>query len=326
MRKLLTVVVPVFRNEGSLHLMYDQCRAVIVEQLKDYEYEFVFVDDGSDDGSIDRLYELRDKDERVCVIKLSRNFGQFAALNAGMTKAKGDVIVCMSADLQDPPQMIADMCRQMEQGFDIVLGCREARNDSFFRNLTAAVHFKIIRISNPTYPRGGFDFWMMNRKALKTFVDYPDVIRSAQVDILSMGFKVAHLYYERRKREIGVSQYNFKKRLTVALNQLLSTSYWPLRMASTMGFVTTILGFLYACRIVYLKYFDSLPLPGYGPIIVIQLVLGGMILFILGIIGEYIWRIYIESKGRPIFILDEVHESCHEKEEPLARNRPSSNV
>ncbi len=304
---MISVVIPVFRNEGSLIPSYEQIHKVIREGLPEYDYEFLFTDDGSDDNSFNELMQIRARDPKVTVIKFSRNFGQFSAINAAMHRAKGDVAVCISADLQDPSEMIAQMARETEKGFDIVLANRVARNDNFIKNITAQVHFKLMRISTPHFPKGGFDFWMVSRKALNAYKQLKDTVRTNQVDLLSLGFKVKQLPYERKVRPFGKSQYNFSRKIKASINQLLSTSYWPLRLASSVGLFFTIVGFAYALFIIYGYFFRSTPFVGWAPIMVVQLIMGGIIISMLGLIGEYLWRIYHETKGRPIYIIDELY-------------------
>ncbi len=314
----ISVVIPVFRNQGSLIPSYKQISAIIKKDLPEYDFEFIFTDDGSDDNSFNELMQVRELDPKhVRVIKFSRNFGQFAAINAGMHRATGDIAVCISADLQDPAEMIPQMVRKIEEGHDLSIAHRVARNDDFLKTITAKMHFRLMRISNPNFPKGGFDFWMVSRKALNAYKQLTDTVRTNQVDLLSLGFKVAFLPYERRVRMHGKSQYNFSRKVKASINQLLSTSYWPLRMASTIGFITTMVGFLYALKIIHGYFFRSVPFLGWAPIMVVQLILGGIIILMLGIIGEYLWRIYHETKRRPIYFIDEIYEGELQKDESI---------
>ncbi len=306
---MVSIVVPVYRNKGSLTLLYNECMKLFESSLKNYAYELVFVDDGSDDGSLEELMELRSQNPNVTVIKFSKNFGQFSALHAGMHHAKGDYTVCISADLQDPPSLIGDMVKALENGdFDIVLACRKSRPDTWFKNLTAAFHIKLVRLAAPKYPKGGFDFWMLNRKALDLYKSLSDKIRSNQTDILSLGLRTTHLHYDRRKRTIGKSQNNFKKRLNISLNQILGTALWPLRIALILG-----LSFIGLSGLLLLKIIlDLLIKDGFVSLITVllcsQFLIGGLILFCLGIIGEYVWRIYKETKERPLYLIEEIFE------------------
>lgn len=304
---MLSIVVPVYRNKGSLTLLYEECQKMLQASLAGYAYEFVFVDDGSDDGSFEELLSLYERDANISIIKFSKNFGQFSALHAGMHYAKGEYTVCISADLQDPPMLIGEMVQQLETGnFDIVLACRKSRPDGWFKKLTAAFHVGVIRMTAPTYPKGGFDFWMLNRKALDAYKIFADKIRSNQTDILSVGLRHTHLYYNRRKRTIGKSQNNFKRRLNISLNQILSTALWPLRLASIFGMVFLGLSGLLLLRVLYGVFWGVFSL--LEVVLFTQFFMGGLILFCMGILGEYVWRIYREAKDRPLYLVDRVFE------------------
>jgi len=306
--KKISMILPVYHNEGSLLPSY---HSIIheIEKLEIYDYEFIFINDGSKDGSLDELFEVKKLDpQKVTIINFSRNFGQFAALNAGLNHAKGDYMIGISADQQDPPENIPLMMEKVENGADIVIAVRKARNDSFIKNITAKVHVWLIRLSTKNYPKGGFDGWLLNRKAVEGYKKYEDIIRSNQIDILNLGFRTEKIYYERKEREFGESQYNFRKRLKISINQILATSSWPLKMVSVIGFLTTIIGFLYGLRIIWAYFTKGTPFVGYAPIILLQLLIGGIIMMMLGVIGEYQWRIYYEAKKRPLFIIDEVFD------------------
>lgn len=303
----ITVIVPVYNNAGTLIPTYDTIREKVIERFPTYDLNFIFINDGSKDSSWQELLKLKESHpNRVKLINFSRNFGQFAALNAGLHHSLGDYTIGISADQQDPPEIVAEMVEKSVAGADIVLAVRQSRKDSFFKNITAAAHVALIRRSSPDYPKGGFDGWLLNRKAVNAYKQFGDRIRSNQIDILDLGFKVDHIRFDRRKREVGKSQYNFKKRLNVSINQILATSAWPLRMVSYMGFITTIIGFLYGLRVIMIYFTKGTPFVGYAPIILLQLFIGGIIMLMLGIIGEYQWRIYYESKNRPIYIIEEI--------------------
>lgn len=306
--KSFTVLIPVFRNEGSLVSSYSNISNAIKTNYPDLYFDFVFVDDGSDDNSFQELTSLKKENKNLTIIKFSRNFGQFSAINAGLNFVKGDAVGVISADEQDPPEIIPKMIKEINKGNEIVLARRIARNDSFFKNLTARFHVSLIRMSTPTYPEGGFDCWCLSKKALQSYKKYSDIIRTNQIDILNLGYKKSIVDYERKKREVGVSQYNFSKRLKVSLNQILATSYWPLRLVSLLGFITTTAGFIFGSRVFYAYFTKGTPFQGYTPIILLQLLIGGIIMLMLGVIGEYQWRIYFETKKRPLFIIDEVIE------------------
>ena len=305
----ISIIVPVYQNEGSLIPTYKTICAAFSESNNEVsDIEFIFVDDGSTDNSLNELIQLNHTYDNVRIIKLSKNFGQFSALNAGLHYSKGNYVLSISADQQDPPSILINMIGQLLAGHDIALARRQSRKDSFIKNITAAAHLKLIRMSTPNYPVGGFDCWGLSRKAVDAYKKYNDIIRTNQVDILQLGYKTAIVEYDRLERKIGRSQYNFKKRLKVSLNQILTTSSWPLRMTSFIGIMMTIIAFIYGARVLYAYFYKGMPFVGYTPIILLQLLIGGLIMGMLGVIGEYQWRIYFEAKKRPLYFIDEIYD------------------
>ncbi len=306
-KMLVSIAIPVYRNEGSLLELHARLTEAIQENFPLFDYEVIFVDDGSDDNSLKELLSLRETDSSVTIIKLSTNFGQFAANNAAFHEAKGDIIINMSADLQDPPELVVPMMKKILAGDDIVLAVRSKTSETMFRKLTSALHYKLVRISVPNFPKGGFDFWAVNRKAFTAFMSFTDVIRRNQIDLLSIGYKIGTIEYKKLKRIHGKSQYNFFQRLNISVSQILTTAFWPLRMASILGLLLTSIGILYAAYLFFSHFVRETPFQGWTPIMMLLLIIGGTIITILGIIGEYIWRIYFETKRRPLYFIDEIY-------------------
>ena len=306
-QKKVSVVVPVFRNQGALLPTYQKITGVFAEKLSAYKYEFVFVNDGSDDNSMQELLEIRKADKRVSVISLSRNFGQLAALVAGLKAATGDMAITISADLQDPPELIYDMVASCERGNQIVIGYRVSRDDSFISNAASGLFYSLMHWANPRIPKGGFDYVLIARKPLDVFNQIDERNRFYQGDIVWLGFPVQYLPYTRLKREIGRSQWGVKKKVKYFLDGLLNTSYAPIRVMTLFGSIVALVGFLYALVIVYLWFVDDVPFEGYAVIVTLILLIGGTIMLMLGIIGEYLWRIYDETRKRPLYIIEENH-------------------
>ncbi len=303
---LISIAIPVYRNKGSLPELHRRL-VETVGSIPGADYEIIFTNDGSDDGSLETLIDISKQDPKVTVINLSRNFGQHAANNAAFQKVTGDVVINMSADLQDPPEIIADIVAKMNEGHDIVLAARQKVQETWFKRLTSWAHYKLIRISVPAYPDKGFDFWGANKKAFKAFMSFNDVVRRNQTDLLSIGYDVGTITYEKQKRVHGKSQYKFLKRLDISLSQILATAIWPLRIAAIMGFLFMFLGFAYALFLFISYFFRDSPFQGWTPIMMLLLIIGGSIMLVLGIIGEYLWRIYYETKDRPLYFVDEVY-------------------
>jgi dolichol-phosphate mannosyltransferase len=304
--KTLSFVIPVYRNAGALTLTYEKLRGVLHTQLPEWAYEIVFVDDGSDDGSPEELRALRDRDGNVRVVTLTRNFGQMAAILAGLKQAVGDAVFQMAADLQDPVELIPAMVRQYEAGNELVVGFRETREDSWSARVTSRLFYRVIRITYPQIPPGGFDYVLMARRVVDSFNAIEVRNRFFQGDLLWLGYKTAFIPYTRPKRPIGKSQYTFAKRLKNSLDAILDSSYLPIRFISLVGVVTAILGFVYAVNIVYARFMHQIPFTGWAPIMILILVIGGLTMVMLGIIGEYIWRIYDEVRQKPNYVIRDI--------------------
>jgi glycosyltransferase involved in cell wall biosynthesis len=305
--KTISFVIPVYRNERAITLTYQKIKGALAADLSAYDYEFVFVDDGSDDGSLPELLQLRAGDPRVRIISFTRNFGQMAAILAGLKAASGDVILHLSADLQDPVELIPRMVREYENGSEMVIGHRAERADQWTSRVTSRIFYRIIRMSFPQMPAGGFDYVLMARRVVDSFNEFEVRNRFFQGDLLWMGYKTTFIPYTRAKRTIGRSQYTFAKRLKNSLDAILDSSYLPIRFISVAGATTAFLGFLYALNITYWYFSHGTPFEGWAPIMILILIIGGVLMVMLGIIGEYIWRIYDEVKKKPNYIVRETH-------------------
>jgi dolichol-phosphate mannosyltransferase len=302
-RKTISFVIPVFRNEGALAVTHQRIVDVLASHLQAYGCEFVFVDDGSDDGSLRELREIQKRDPTVRVVSFTRNFGQMAAIQAGLKEATGDLVMHLSADLQDPVELIPRLVREHEQGTEVAVGYRTNRADAWSSQMTSRLFYAVIRLSFPQIPAGGFDCVLMDRRVVDAFNQLEVRNRFFQGDILWLGYRTVFVPYTRARRTIGRSQYTFWKRLKNSLDAILDSSYLPIRFISLMGVFTAFGGFLYAADIVYWRLRHNANFPGWAPLMVITLIVGGMIMVMLGIIGEYVWRIYDEVKGKPNYVI-----------------------
>lgn len=307
--KLISVIIPVYNNEGSLPILYKKLVHEIVSCSTKYLYELIFINDGSKDNSLQVLLELKKNDSNVTIIDFSRNFGQMAGILAGWNTAKGDCVINISADLQDPPEQITKMITEWEKGNEIVISYREARKDSSSSALTSRIAYYLLKQSVRQLPPGGFDFALIDRKPMNAINSIKEKNRFYQGDILWVGFNVKFIPYTRLKREHGKSGYNFTKRMGNFLVAFLNVSYFPIRLMSLIGFTTAFLGLLYAISILYAYFFSKTPFNGWAPIMIVLLVIGGLIMVMLGIIGEYIWRIYDETKNKPNYIIKNTFSS-----------------
>lgn len=303
----LSFVIPVYRNERAVTITYQKLRAMVEKDLPSYAREFVFVDDGSDDNSLPELLQLKAADPTVRIVSFTRNFGQMAAIQAGLKTATGDLVLHLSADLQDPVELIPQMVREFEHGNELVVAYRQGREDKMSSRISSRMFYRIIRMSFPQIPPGGFDYVLMGRRVVDSFNQIEVRNRFFQGDLLWLGYTTSFIPYTRAKREIGRSQYNFAKRLKNSLDAILDSSYLPIRFISLIGVLTACLGFAYALNIIYYRLMYGSPFPGWAPIMVIILVIGGLLMVMLGIIGEYTWRIYDEVRRKPNYVVRDTY-------------------
>lgn len=307
--KKISVVIPVYNNEGSLKILYDRLVSTIMGYNNTFTYELIFINDGSKDKSLSVLKLIQESDAGVVLINFSRNFGQMAGILAGWKYATGDAVINISADLQDPPEQIEKMLREWENKNEIVINYRESRDDEVSSALTSKLAYKLFRFSLPNLPPGGFDYALLDRKAMDAINSITEKNRFYQGDILWIGFTIKYLPYIRQKREHGKSAYNFVKRFGNFMTAFLNVSYFPIRLMSFIGFLTATTGFIYSLTILFAYYFHKTPFQGWAPIMMILLIVGGLLMIMLGIIGEYIWRIYDEVKYKPNYIIKDIFKA-----------------
>ena len=299
----ISFVIAVYHNEGAISKTHEKIHSVFLNDLAHHECEIVFVDDGSKDGSLQEILSLKKHDPSVKVITFTRNFGQMAAMLAGFKEATGDAVINISADLQDPVELIPQMVEKWIDGAETVICYRTDRSDSFLSQLFSRMAYGVLRISMPEIPAGGFDFVLMDRKVMDAFNAIDVRHRFFQGDLLWTGYRLSFIPYVRLKRTIGKSQYNFGKKLKNFLDAVLDASYLPIRFISLVGVITFALGVIYSTSIVYSWFRGETPFAGWAPLMIAILMVGGLIMLMLGVIGEYIWRINEEVRKRPNYLV-----------------------
>jgi polyisoprenyl-phosphate glycosyltransferase len=302
-----SLIIPVYFNEGCLIPLTASIMQEVVSRNPEWTCEIIFIDDGSRDKSLDELLEIRALYPNIVkIIKFSRNFGQNSALIAGLSHASGKCVVVTSADGQDPPDLINDMLKAyFEEDFEIAICTRKSRDGSVFRAITSRIAYTIIKkLTFPNMPVGGFDYVLLGSHALEVYLRNIDSNSFFQGLILWSGFKTKFIKYHRRERISGKSGYTFSKMLFNLIDAILAYSYFPIRVMSFTGIVFSIFGFLYAINIILTKIFYDVPIQGWAPIMVVLLVTGGVQILMLGIIGEYIWRILSQVRNRDLFVVE----------------------
>lgn len=303
--KQVSVVIPVFGNRETVGEICQRILCVRQESFPHLDVEIVFVDDGSPDGSWSELERIRAANpQHVSLVKLSRNFGQVSAILAGYMAAQGDAVITISADLQDPVSVMAQMVSQWEAGQEIVIAHRESRDDDAAATLFSRIAYGVARRANPRIPVGGFDYLLLSRRAAKLLGSFNGRHRFFQGDVLWLGLPTTFIPYARERRKHGKSGWTFAKKFKYFTDLILDSSYLPIRLMSSLGFLTASAGLLYALVIVVAWFQGQTPFAGWAPIMVTLLIVGGLIMMMLGIIGEYLWRIYDDVKERPLYIVE----------------------
>jgi dolichol-phosphate mannosyltransferase len=303
---LLSIVIPVYNNEPSLATLCDNLLAMHSGIASECDLEIVMVNDGSRDRSWEKIMELRAlHPNAVAGVKLSRNFGQLAAILAGYEHARGDVVVTISADLQDPTSLIPEMVRRWREGMDIVVAHRSDREDAWSASLASRMAYAMARTANEQMPPGGFDYLLLSRRALTTLLSFRGRHRFFQGDVLWMGYPTAFIPYVRAKRPHGKSAWTLSRKVKYFIDLVVDSSYLPIRAMSALGFFVAVMGLVYAGLIVYAWTVQRTPFEGWAPIMVVVLVIGGLIMMMLGILGEYLWRLYDDVRGKPLYLVEQ---------------------
>lgn len=303
-KKLISIVVPFF-NEGEVVATFYERITGVANSICDLEFEFVCVNDGSRDDTLDKLVQLAADDARVRVIDLSRNFGKEAALTAGLDEARGDAVIPMDADLQDPPELISTLISHWRQGYEVVLAKRSDRgSDSFLKRKSAELFYRMHNhISDTSIPENVGDFRLIDRAVVTALHILPERRRFMKGLFAWVGFKTTTVDYVRAPRVGGKTKFSGWKLWNFALEGITSFSTAPLRVWTYLGTSFATIGFLYALYIILRTLVFGVDVPGYASLLTAILFLGGIQLIGIGVIGEYVGRIYIESKQRPIYIV-----------------------
>ncbi len=303
---LVSLIVPCYNEEEALPFLYNALTDVR-EQVKDYKFEFIFVNDGSRDKTTDVIKGFADKDPDVKYIIFSRNFGKEAAMYAGLQKARGDLVAIMDADMQDPPSLIPSMIRSIENDeADIIASRRVSREgEPKIRSFFARLFYKIInRMVDVEIADGARDFRLMKRQVVDAILDLDERQRFSKGIFAWVGFRTKWIEYVNTERVAGETKWSFFKLFKYAIDGIVAFTTAPLRLATYVGFGTAFLGFIYLVyyfiRAIILKIYNEVP--GYPSLLCFILFIGGMILMALGILGEYIGRTFIEVKRRPLYI------------------------
>lgn len=317
-----SIIIPMYNEEAVIQETYRRMKQVMGRAGE--AYELLFVNDGSSDHCAQMVEEYSYWDERVKLIDLSRNFGHQIAITAGMDYALGEAVVIIDADLQDPPELILDMIAEWKNGYHVVYAKRiKRRGESLFKKWTASLFYRILRYSTDiSIPMDTGDFRLMDRKVVEELKRLPEKNRFVRGLVSWVGFRQKAIEYERDERLAGETKYPLKRMIKLSLDGITSFSYKPLKLAGYLGALLSVSGFLYLMNVLYQVTFTDTVVKGWASMIGITLIFNGFVLIMLGILGEYVGRIYDETKGRPLYIVQGFYEGKQQqnvREQPVAQ-------
>jgi glycosyltransferase involved in cell wall biosynthesis len=306
----ISIVVPVYNNAPSLPDLVARFQELASKDEQD-QFEFVFVDDGSFDDSFSVLVSLAQRENRIRIVKLSRNFGSNAALLAGLSQVRSEAVAAIAADLQDPPELILDLIQHWREGHKIVLAARQTRDDGLLNNLLSDTFYVVFRLfAIKTMPKRGFDFFLLDRQVCNLINNIQENNVYLMGLIVWLGFTPKVINYHRRKREkrYGRSMWTFARKIKYFIDSFVAFTYFPVRATSIIGLTFSVVGLLYAVVVVFLRLFKYVPIEGWASLMVVVLIVSGVQMMMMGILGEYLWRNLDETRKRPRFIIDRVIE------------------
>ena len=312
--KKISILIPAYNEQEVLPILFERL-ASLADSQKNYQFEFLFVNDGSRDDTLPIIQQQAAKDERVAYVNLSRNFGKEIAMIAGLDHVSGDATVIIDADLQDPPELIPEMIALWEQGYDDVYAKRKSRaGESIIKRKTSEWFYAILQKSThiPIQKDTG-DFRLLDRRCVEALRQFRESGRYTKGIFSWIGYKKKELLYDRDPRAAGTTKWNYPKLINFAIDGITSFTTAPLRLSSYFGFVVSFGAFIYIIYLLVRPLFGVSTGDGYSSLMAVILFLGGVQLLSLGVIGEYIGRIFNESKRRPLYFVEEFHESTHQK-------------
>ena len=304
--KLITILVPCYNEENSLDLLYERLQ-IIINRLNRYRFQILLVNDGSRDNTLAKMQELHKNDPMVSYLSLSRNFGKENAMLAGLDFAEGDAVILIDADLQDPPELIPQMIDEWEKGYDDVYARRRSRaGETWFKKASAHWYYRILqKFADIDIPSDVGDFRLLDRQAVDALCSLRERQRYTKGLFSWIGYNKKELLFDREPRAAGNSKMNFLKLFGLAVDGITSFSVAPLRLASVLGIIISTIAFVYLIFVIAKTLLFGDPVAGYPSMISIILFMGGIQLIVLGIIGEYVGRIFYESKRRPDYLVSE---------------------
>ena len=304
--KKISVIIPAYSEEESLQLLYERMEK-LMEQMKNYDFEILFVNDGSKDRTIEIIKSLRERDKRVCYVDFSRNFGKEIAMIAGLDYATGDCVIFMDADLQDPPELIPELVKYWEEGYDDVYAKRRSRKgETWLKKFTSKMYYKVLQhLTNVEIQRDTGDFRLLDRRCVNALKRLRESQRNTKSMFSWIGYKKKEVLYDRDPRVAGTTKWNYIKLVDLAKDGITSFTTSPLRLSTFISIPTFIVLFIYFVYVIIKSFVVHEAIQAYQAIILLILFFSGVQILLFGIMGEYLGRIFNETKNRPLYLVNE---------------------
>ncbi len=308
-KKLITILIPAYNEQEVLLMLYERLKN-LMNSITNYNFEILFINDGSKDNTLSIIEDLRKKDERICYLNLSRNYGKETAMIAGLDYSKGDAVIIIDADLQDPPELIPEMISYWEQGYDDVYAKRKSRKgETWLKKFTSKMYYKTLQsVTKIEIQKDTGDFRLLDRRCVEALKQIRESQRYTKGLFSWIGYNKKELLYDRDPRAAGNTKWNYKKLIDLSIDGITSFTTAPLRWSAIIGIIISLAGFIYMLKVIIKTLVYGVDVPGYASTMVVILFIGGIQLIFLGVIGEYLGRAFYETKNRPLYFVDKYNE------------------
>jgi len=320
--KKISIIIPAYNEEEALPALMERITK-FADDTKDYDFEFLFVNDGSKDRTIELIKEYREKDKRVCYVDFARNFGKETAMKAGIDYATGDAVVFLDADLQDPPEIITEMIKYWEEGYDDVYAQRKSRKgETWMKKFTSKMYYKVLQdLTNVPIQRDTGDFRLLDRRCVNALKVMKESQRNSKSMFSWIGYKKKAIFYDRDPRVAGKTKWNYSKLINLAIDGITSFTTSPLRISTFIAIPTFLVLFVYFIYVIAKSFIVNQPIQAFQATILLILFFSGIQIMLFGIVGEYLGRIFNETKNRPLYLVNEYNGEKENNEKLLSKDK-----
>lgn len=320
--KKISIIIPAYNEEEALPALMERITK-FADDTKDYDFEFLFVNDGSKDRTIELIKEYREKDKRVCYVDFARNFGKETAMKAGIDYATGDAVVFLDADLQDPPEIITEMIKYWEEGYDDVYAQRKSRKgETWMKKFTSKMYYKVLQdLTNVPIQRDTGDFRLLDRRCVNALKVMKESQRNSKSMFSWIGYKKKAIFYDRDPRVAGKTKWNYSKLINLAIDGITSFTTSPLRISTFIAIPTFLVLFVYFIYVIAKSFIVHQPIQAFQATILLILFFSGIQIMLFGIVGEYLGRIFNETKNRPLYLVNEYNGEKENNEKLLPKDK-----